>query len=90
MWVFLSRMLCQCGLDVSAKDLDGWTPLHAAAHWGQGDACCILAEQLCNMEARSSAVRPGAKASPLPHAPLLTSLLLLLVCNTMFVGSDPV
>lgn len=50
-------MLCQCGLDVSAKDLDGWTPLHAAAHWGQGAACCILAEHLCNMEAHSNAVR---------------------------------
>lgn len=53
----ISRMLCQCGLDASAKDFDGWTPLHAAAHWGQGEACCILAEQLCNMEALSNAVR---------------------------------
>ncbi|XP_061628222.1 protein phosphatase 1 regulatory subunit 12C [Phyllopteryx taeniolatus] len=49
------KLLCQCGLDVSAMDLDGWTPLHAAAHWGQGEACHILAEQMCNMEARSSA-----------------------------------
>ncbi|XP_069577815.1 protein phosphatase 1 regulatory subunit 12C isoform X1 [Brachyistius frenatus] len=49
------KILCQCGLDVSAMDLDGWTPLHAAAHWGQGEACRILAEQLCNMEARSNA-----------------------------------
>ncbi|KAM8843234.1 protein phosphatase 1 regulatory subunit 12C [Synchiropus picturatus] len=49
------RILCQCGLDVSAMDFDGWTPLHAAAHWGQGDACQILAEQMCNMEAKSKA-----------------------------------
>lgn len=56
--VVLSRILCQCGLDVSAIDFDGWTPLHAAAHWGQGEACRVLAEQLCNMEARSNAVRP--------------------------------
>ncbi|XP_042341316.1 protein phosphatase 1 regulatory subunit 12C isoform X2 [Plectropomus leopardus] len=49
------KILCQCGLDVSAMDYDGWTPLHAAAHWGQGEACCILVEQLCNMEARSNA-----------------------------------
>ncbi|XP_029948946.1 protein phosphatase 1 regulatory subunit 12C isoform X2 [Salarias fasciatus] len=48
------KILCQCGLDVSAVDLDGWTPLHAAAHWGQGEACRVLAEQLCNMEARSN------------------------------------
>ncbi|KAM7009986.1 protein phosphatase 1 regulatory subunit 12C isoform 2-T2 [Tautogolabrus adspersus] len=49
------KILCQCGLDVSAVDFDGWTPLHAAAHWGQGEACRVLAEQLCNMEARSNA-----------------------------------
>nr|XP_057921252.1 protein phosphatase 1 regulatory subunit 12C [Doryrhamphus excisus] len=49
------KLLCQCGLDVSAMDFDGWTPLHAAAHWGQGEACCILAEHMCNMEARSNA-----------------------------------
>ncbi|KAM9857246.1 protein phosphatase 1 regulatory subunit 12C [Aulostomus maculatus] len=49
------KLLCQCGLDVSAMDFDGWTPLHAAAHWGQGEACHILAEQMCNMEARSNA-----------------------------------
>ncbi|XP_056136128.1 protein phosphatase 1 regulatory subunit 12C [Lampris incognitus] len=48
------KLLCQCGLDVSAVDYDGWTPLHAAAHWGQGEACQILAEQLCDMEARSN------------------------------------
>nr|XP_061792376.1 protein phosphatase 1 regulatory subunit 12C-like [Nerophis lumbriciformis] len=47
------KLLCQCGLDVSATDFDGWTPLHAAAHWGQGEACHILAEHMCNMEARS-------------------------------------
>uniref|UniRef100_A0A3B3HMR2 Protein phosphatase 1, regulatory subunit 12C n=1 Tax=Oryzias latipes TaxID=8090 RepID=A0A3B3HMR2_ORYLA len=49
------KILCQCGLDVSATDHDGWTPLHAAAHWGQEEACRILAEQLCNMQARSNA-----------------------------------
>ncbi|XP_059200062.1 protein phosphatase 1 regulatory subunit 12C isoform X2 [Centropristis striata] len=49
------KILCQCGLDVSAVDLDGWTPLHAAAHWGQSEACRVLAEHLCDMEARSNA-----------------------------------
>uniref|UniRef100_A0A671M387 cGMP-dependent protein kinase interacting domain-containing protein n=1 Tax=Sinocyclocheilus anshuiensis TaxID=1608454 RepID=A0A671M387_9TELE len=48
------KLLCQCGLDVSAKDFDGWTPLHAAAHWGQSEACRLLAEQLCDMEAHSN------------------------------------
>lgn len=55
--VLLYRLLCQCGMDVSAVDFDGWTPLHAAAHWGQAEACRFLAEKLCNMEARSNAVR---------------------------------
>ncbi|XP_073708292.1 protein phosphatase 1 regulatory subunit 12C isoform X1 [Garra rufa] len=48
------KLLCQCGLDVSAKDYDGWTPLHAAAHWAQNEACRLLAEQLCDMEAHSN------------------------------------
>ncbi|XP_046899961.1 protein phosphatase 1 regulatory subunit 12C [Hypomesus transpacificus] len=48
------KLLCQCGLEVSAMDCDGWTPLHASAHWGQGEACQILAEHLCDMEARSN------------------------------------
>ncbi|KAI2663426.1 Protein phosphatase 1 regulatory subunit 12C [Labeo rohita] len=48
------KLLCQCGLDVSAKDYDGWTPLHAAAHWAQSEACRLLAEQLCDMEAHSN------------------------------------
>ncbi|XP_052455282.1 protein phosphatase 1 regulatory subunit 12C [Carassius gibelio] len=48
------KLLCQCGLDVSAKDYDGWTPLHAASHWGQSEACRLLAEQLCDMEALSN------------------------------------
>lgn len=27
-----------------AKDFEGWTPLHAAAHWGEKEACRILME----------------------------------------------
>lgn len=53
-------------MDVSAVDFDGWTPLHAAAHWGQADACRILAEKLCNMEARSNAVRTRTQRSQWP------------------------
>lgn len=58
---FSVRLLCQCGLDVSAKDYDGWTPLHAAAHWGQSEACRLLAEQLCDMEAHSNGVSEREK-----------------------------
>lgn len=27
-----------------AKDFEGWTPLHAAAHWSEKEACRILME----------------------------------------------
>lgn len=82
-------MLCQCGLDVSAKDLDGWTPLHAAAHWGQGDACCVLAEQLCNMEARSNAVR-RSNAFDLTFDHAFDHLTCYTCPVPTVVGSDPV
>ena len=34
-------------------DFDGWTPLHAAAHWAQKEACEILCENYCNMEIKN-------------------------------------
>ncbi|KAM9264200.1 protein phosphatase 1 regulatory subunit 12A isoform 3-T3 [Cariama cristata] len=45
------KLLIQAHYDVNIKDYDGWTPLHAAAHWGKEDACRILVENLCDMEA---------------------------------------
>ena len=42
--MFLIRILLQSGADVNAVDKDGWTPLHAAAHWEQEEACKILSE----------------------------------------------
>uniref|UniRef100_A0A7M4E6M2 Protein phosphatase 1 regulatory subunit n=1 Tax=Crocodylus porosus TaxID=8502 RepID=A0A7M4E6M2_CROPO len=47
----LKWLLIQAGYDVNIKDYDGWTPLHAAAHWGKEEACRILVENLCDMEA---------------------------------------
>lgn len=44
------RLLIQAGYDVNIKDYDGWTPLHAAAHWGKDEACRILVENLCDMD----------------------------------------
>uniref|UniRef100_A0A3P9QGE2 Protein phosphatase 1 regulatory subunit n=1 Tax=Poecilia reticulata TaxID=8081 RepID=A0A3P9QGE2_POERE len=49
-YVEVLKLLIQAGYDVNIKDYDGWTPLHAAAHWGKEEACRILVENLCNME----------------------------------------
>ena len=54
---FLPSLLLQLGVDINAKDSDGWTPLHAAVHWGQNDACEVLAEHGANFSARNSTVR---------------------------------
>lgn len=50
------RLLIQAHYDVNIKDYDGWTPLHAAAHWGKEEACRILVENLCDMEAVNKVV----------------------------------
>ncbi|XP_052433319.1 protein phosphatase 1 regulatory subunit 12A isoform X3 [Carassius gibelio] len=44
------KLLIQAGYDVNIKDYDGWSPLHAAAHWGKEEACRILVEHLCDMD----------------------------------------
>ncbi|KAL4232952.1 hypothetical protein ACF0H5_007640 [Mactra antiquata] len=54
-YVKVINVLLQAGLDINAKDIDGWTPLHASSHWGQEEACKILAENMCNMEAKNLA-----------------------------------
>lgn len=66
---FLLRLLIQAGYDLDVQDHDGWTPLHAAAHWGVKEACSILAEALCDMDIRNKLVsqpglRMGSKTVP--------------------------
>ncbi|XP_061107180.1 protein phosphatase 1 regulatory subunit 12A isoform X1 [Conger conger] len=45
------KLLIQAGYDVNIKDFDGWTPIHAAAHWGKEESCRILVDNLCDMDA---------------------------------------
>lgn len=53
---FFLRLLIQAGFNLNVQDNDGWTPLHAAAHWGVKEACSILAEALCDMDIRNKLV----------------------------------
>lgn len=56
------RLLLQAGYDPELRDGDGWTPLHAAAHWGVEDACRLLAEHGGGMDSLTHAVRAGLLA----------------------------
>lgn len=42
-YTIVLRVLLEAGFYIDRKDADGWTPLHAAAHWEQFDCCKILA-----------------------------------------------
>ena len=48
--------LIKAGADLNGKDVDGWTPLHAAAHWGQEEACRVLLESSCDMSSKNNCV----------------------------------
>ncbi|KAM9853988.1 protein phosphatase 1 regulatory subunit 12A [Aulostomus maculatus] len=50
-YIEVLKVLLQCGVDVDSKDIDGWTAMHAAAHWGQEEVCTLLAENMCDMSA---------------------------------------
>jgi len=47
------NLLIQTGMEVNIQDYDGWTPLHAAAHWAQREACEILADNYSNMDIKN-------------------------------------
>nr|CAD2171721.1 unnamed protein product [Meloidogyne enterolobii] len=49
-YVQLIEKLINAGADINAPDFEGWTPLHAAAHWGEREACRILVENGANFD----------------------------------------
>lgn len=52
-YIKVMGVLVQAGAPVNSQDLDGWTPLHAAAHWAQREACEILCKEFCNMDIKN-------------------------------------
>uniref|UniRef100_A0A673IV06 Uncharacterized protein n=1 Tax=Sinocyclocheilus rhinocerous TaxID=307959 RepID=A0A673IV06_9TELE len=56
-YIEVLKVLLKCGIDVDSRDSDGWTAFHAAAHWGQEEACILLAEHMCDMSIISNVVR---------------------------------
>lgn len=75
------RLLLQAGYDTELRDGDGWTPLHAAAHWGVEDACRLLAEHGGGMDSLTHAVRAmsggGQGSERSPHFNIICLLPLL-------------
>ncbi|XP_050440250.1 protein phosphatase 1 regulatory subunit 12A isoform X8 [Adelges cooleyi] len=52
-YIKVLELLIQAGADVNCHDYDGWTPLHAAAYWGQKEACEILVEHFCDIKKKN-------------------------------------
>ncbi|XP_075996882.1 protein phosphatase 1 regulatory subunit 12A isoform X2 [Genypterus blacodes] len=53
-YIEVLKVLLQCRIDVDSRDTDGWTSLHAAAHWGQEEVCSLLVDNMCDMTAVSN------------------------------------
>ena len=47
------NLLLQAGATVNLQDIDGWTPLPAASHWGQREAIELLCEHAADLEIKN-------------------------------------
>merc|ERR1712123_108195 len=52
-YIKVINLLIQAGGEINQQDFDGWTPLHAAAHWAQREACELLAENYVKMDIKN-------------------------------------
>ncbi|KAM6184454.1 LOW QUALITY PROTEIN: protein phosphatase 1 regulatory subunit 12C [Sarcoramphus papa] len=73
-YIEVMRLLLQAGYDPDVRDKDGWTPLHAAAHWGVEEACRLLAEHLCDMAPRNNVGQRPCDLADEETLPLLEEL----------------
>merc|ERR1712106_810763 len=52
-YIKVMNLLLKGGAELNQQDFDGWTPLHAAAHWAQREACELLVENYVNMDIKN-------------------------------------
>ena len=55
--VFSSSLLVRAGANLKSVDNDGWTPLHAAAHWDKHDVIKYLVEKNASLDVKNYAVK---------------------------------
>ena len=57
-FIFTFSTILQIGdVDVNVRDADGWTPLHAAVHWGSQTATELLTEAGADFDLKNNNVR---------------------------------
>jgi ankyrin repeat protein len=49
-------VLLRAGANINSVDNDGWTPLHAAAHWDKHDVIQFLLDRSADLDAKNYAV----------------------------------
>jgi ankyrin repeat protein len=54
--LFIYSILLRAGANINSVDNDGWTPLHAAAHWDKHDVIKFLLEKNADLDAKNYAV----------------------------------